>query len=253
MSINSTKKALKVFVAASRDVSIERAKAQQIISDLNQETTLIKSLDIQFAVKNWLEIKQSVEITDWDIFVGILWLDLDTYSNQSAFTVNLERKIINAYRKWKETNISHFLLYRCVRTPSDPLDIDPEKLKKIEDVFLYADPPGLSSMIRHPLSDPIGVRRVYCDVEEFGQYFSHDVTRILNEYAADYNPTNSTFVADQTITGDIGWSPGNKIINAIDEEHPYVMSVLSIEIENHDELKKILTYNQINLLKKKIS
>ena len=130
MSINSTKKALKVFVAASRDVSIERAKAQQIINDLNQETALIKSLDIQFAVKNWLEIKPSVEITDWDVFVGILWLDLDTYSDQSALTVNLERKIINAYRKWKETNISHFLLYRCIRTPGDSLDIDAGKAKK---------------------------------------------------------------------------------------------------------------------------
>ena len=56
---------------------------------------------------------------------------------------------------------------------------------------------------------------------------------------------------DQTIAGDIGWSPGDKIINAIDEDHPHVMSVLSIEIENYDELKKVLTYNQINLLKKR--
>lgn len=253
MSINKTQKNLKVFLAAAQDVSIECAKASQIISDLNQQNALMKSLNLQLNIKNWLKLNQSTEIDDWDIFIGILWLDIDTYNNQSALTVNLDRKIINAYKKWKDANISHFLLYRCIRTPNDPLEIDAEKLKKIENVFFHVDPPSLSSMLKHPLSDPVGIRRVYCDIEEFGQYLNRDIDTILYEYAQhfNYNPQQLIPMQEPAAITDIGWHPGNEITFSIDNNHSYVLSVLSIEIENSDELKKNLTHTQFNLLRKR--
>jgi hypothetical protein len=106
-------------------------------------------------------------------------------------------------------------------------------------------------MLKRPLADPVGVRRVYCDIQEFGHYLLNDLSTILYEYAAQANASRQLRTSDRTSSADIGWSPGDHLVMELAEDQPYVMSVLSVEIENHDSLAKYLTYNQLNLLKKR--
>ncbi len=179
---------VRVFIASPGDVEEERNRVEVVIDEINR--TLDSSYSVRLESIRWEThvaplmgrpqevVLDQVEITELDIFVGILWLRFGTPTganakdNQNPFLSGTEEEFNVAYESWKLKGKPQILFYRCTKAPRTVHEIDVVQFSRVGEFFNRFSP-GKD----HP-----GYYRSFQSPDEFERRLREDLNFSIREF-----------------------------------------------------------------------
>lgn len=184
-----TKRIIRVFIASPGDLSEERHRAEIVIDELNR--SMDPELGIRLDHIGWEThvapvmgrpeevILKQVEIGEWDVFVGIVWLRFGSptgaISELSGEQIQsgTEEEFAIAYKAWQKTHRPEILIYRCTRPPADVLQIEPAQFARVSNFF---------EKFQHDKEHP-GFYRAFQGADEFERRLREDLWYVVRKFA----------------------------------------------------------------------
>jgi hypothetical protein len=182
---------VRLFLASPSDLGEERDRVSRVVEEINRG--IAETLGFTVEVVRWEThvspamgrpqetILNQLELTNSDIFVGMLWLrfgsatgGMNTATGRE-FRSGTEEEFSVAYQSWKASQKPRIMFYHCVRTPGDMSQIDPTQLARVREFMKRFKPEG-----DHP-----GLFYEFKDAAEFERHFREDLTYALNEIAPE--------------------------------------------------------------------
>jgi MinD-like ATPase involved in chromosome partitioning or flagellar assembly len=177
---------LRVFVALSSDMAIERAKIEMVVSMLKP---LADNLSIGLDVIDWRSavpdlkrpeqvIFDQLKLTSWDVFIGVLWhrfglpLTGRDPQTQKEDLSGAEEEFKIAYRLWEQYGKPRIMIYRCTRAIS-PDAFDPEHFQRVKKFFAQFDAVG---------GERPGLYQSFDTTEAFEKLLINNLQKLLLEY-----------------------------------------------------------------------
>lgn len=133
---------LSVFLASPSDVSEERARLEEVISELNQSWS--RSLSIRLDLIRWethaypgfgvdpQDVINRQIPPDYDIFIGIMWYRFGTATGRAES--GTEEEFMRAKAKWDADKSAIDLMVYFKDAPVSPSQVDPSQLSKLTDL-----------------------------------------------------------------------------------------------------------------------
>jgi formylglycine-generating enzyme required for sulfatase activity len=192
---NRNRQAIKLFVASPADVLTERATIEKVIAQINQ--TMGPSLGFVIEIIRWENITPGMgrpeqviidqaEISDCDIFVGILWNRFGTPTGLA--NSGTEEEFLIAYESWRQHRSPNIMFYFCQQGANlqteDELN---QKLKVIQ--------------FRKAIADQ-GLFAEYTTPENFEMLLRQHITSLLLERLIVGNATRSAMNGNKRMTGE---------------------------------------------------
>ena len=134
MSANKPYTKLRVLVASPGDVQTERARLASVVESLNRG--LADHVGVVIELKEWSQVVpdmgraqqvifEQLKPTQWDVFIGILWLRYGSKSGGANPDESGTHEEFNlAYELWQQHHRPRIMFYRCTRPPDDVTKID---------------------------------------------------------------------------------------------------------------------------------
>ncbi len=150
--MKATYKKVRVLIASPSDVTKERDRLIQVISEFNRSGQPIESQGFHVEALDWRThvhpemgrpeqvILNQLPVNSWDIFVGIMWTRFGTptgkLDEKTKLTIDsgTYEEFQNAYDSWKVKQRPLILFYRC-RRKIDPAKLDPAQTAKVDEFF----------------------------------------------------------------------------------------------------------------------
>jgi hypothetical protein len=186
MMNKGTLKKIRIFTAAPQDVSPERACLESLIQQLNKPGEIAEQMGMTLELVDWDSyfdstvvkggISSGPGLTEWDLFIGILWTRFDTPKGKKSregaavFSPAAENEFNYVYGLWKTKEISRIRLYFCLRSIL-PKDIDAGQLDRVR-LFLNeikAD------------NQPTGFYKTFEDINSFKELLQQDLLEYMRE------------------------------------------------------------------------
>ena len=177
---------LRIFAASPFDMAKERAKVETVAGMLNP---LADNLGFVLDVVDWRivvpdmgrpekVILDQLEPTEWDVFIGVLWLRFGTppgskdAQTQKDYFAGTEEEFQVAYRLWKQYGKPRIMMYRCTRAiPPDALEL--VQIARVREFFTQFD----AVKGDHP-----GLYQTFDSTEAFVRLLLDNMQRLLLKY-----------------------------------------------------------------------
>jgi len=185
---------ISIFASYPRDIEEEIQVINDTITELN--ITLPETRRLYLELKTWDthtfpdvgDDPQSIinqQISEYDIFIGLLWKRFGTKTPRSLSGTKEEFDI--AYSKAQEDPNSIKLLFYFNNSPFSIDDIDPDQIKMVKD-------------FKTNLSDLGVLYKEYTNIEEFGHMLRMNLNSVIAGYGKDWGVKNhKTEVAQEDI------------------------------------------------------
>jgi hypothetical protein len=130
---------LSVFVASPSDVAAERARLEEVITELNLSWS--RTLSIRLDLLRWethgypgfgtdaQDVINTQVPSDYDIFIGIMWHRFGTPTGRAQS--GTEEEFLRAKARWDADHSSVNLMIYFKDAPVSPRQIDPSQLTKV--------------------------------------------------------------------------------------------------------------------------
>lgn len=191
---NHTK--LRVFLASPQDVNPERERVHYIADELNRLGNIADEIGLTIEVLDWQThvapfggrpeevILQQLPVEKWDVFIGILWLRFGTATGSAdpttgkPFGSGTEEEFIRALSLWRKNEKPQILFYRCMRSPANLDELDPDQYKRITTFFTQFD-------VNNNFP---ALYQTFQTTEEFERRVRLDLTKLILKYRKEFLP-----------------------------------------------------------------
>jgi hypothetical protein len=182
---------LSVFVASPSDVNAERARLEDVISELN--VTWSRTLGIRLELVRWEThavpgfgvdgqdvVNRSIP-ADFDVFIGIMWHRFGTPTKRAESGTHEE--FLAAKARWDTDHSSVQLLMYFKDAPLAPSQVDAQQLAKV-------------NSFRSTLGSQGGLYWTFESVDDFASLVKLHLTRLVQNYHGSLSPPSSSPPAD---------------------------------------------------------
>jgi hypothetical protein len=185
ISVPRQESILSVFVASPSDVAAERARLEEVISELNHSWS--RSLRIRLDLVRWEThaypgfAKDAQDVInhelpdDYDVFIGIMWHRFGTATDRSESGTYEE--FLRAKAQWDSDNTSVRLMLYFKDAPIAPSQVDASQLEKV-------------TAFRHSLGKEGGLYWQFQSPEDFVNLVRVHLTRVVQEWHAKTSMTS---------------------------------------------------------------
>jgi len=179
-------KKIRISIAAPQDVHQERACLESLIQQLNKPGELPEQMGINLelidrgynsdSLPGKGEIGNGPDLTEWDLFIGILWTRFDPSPGKKiregaeAFSSAAEEEFNYVYELWKTKENPHICLYFCLRS-NLPKDIDAGQLERVR---LFLDKIKADNQ-------PTGFYKTFEDINSCKELLQQDLLDYMRE------------------------------------------------------------------------
>jgi hypothetical protein len=185
---------LRVFVASPSDVTAERDRLPRVIEELNAKGGAAHIAGVRLVLKRWEtdvvpDIGRPQQVvfdqlppSEWDIFIGILWLRFGIESGANATTTGepflsgTEEEFQAAYRlrQSRGDGFPRVMFYRCTRPPTDITRLDLKQYGRVQEFFDNFLPSGA-----HP-----GLVWTFNQTDDFERGARKHLSQVIADYVA---------------------------------------------------------------------
>jgi hypothetical protein len=174
---------IQIFLASPQDVSHDRAKAIEIIDEVDR--TIASNKGLHLKAITWQDVAPSlgrpeqvildqISMNEIHIFVGIMWKSFGSPTGKN-FESGTEEEFYVAYDEWKRKQAPRVMFYFNVISNTLPSSLEMEQYQKVLN-------------FKNAISEK-GLYKEYKGIDEFSNLFRQDLIRVISNLAGTEKST----------------------------------------------------------------
>jgi hypothetical protein len=226
---------MRLFLAATLDLSEEREAARRVVDRLNEANSAQAGDELFVEIVDWDECAipvvnlpeavafRNLPVDPNDLFIGASWLRFDKVEDRVGDrAICTERDFELAYAYWKTLRAPNCVFFRCMRLPRSLADIDSREFDRIGLFYKRFDSPEKN---RFSFSE-------FAAVADFEQRVEQELSTVLGRLQAARAAARPSLAERAQLRGNTQFEA------KMEPGKAYEVSFLSVEIVRWTELEQ---------------